>query len=68
MLENIYNPNILYRSTGIILEDLRGNKEEQLFLFDDSQIDLKKEKLSQCFDKLESKFGKNIVQIGFTEN
>ena len=68
LLENIYNPNVLYRSTGIILEDLRCNKEEQLFLFADSQIDIKKEKLSQCFDKLESKFGKNIVQIGFTES
>lgn len=68
LLENIYNPNILYRSTGVILENLRCNCEEQLFLFTDSNIEEKKEKLSQCFDKLENKFGKNIVQIGFTEN
>ncbi len=67
LLENIYSPNVLYRSTGIILEDLRCNNEEQLFLFSDTKEDRKKEKLSQCFDKLENKFGKNIVQIGFTE-
>jgi len=67
LLEEIYNPNILYRSTGIILEDLRCNSEEQLFLFSDNESDLKKDKLSKCFDKLESKFGKNIVKIGFTE-
>lgn len=67
LLENLYNENVLYRSTGIILEDLWPNKEEQLFLFSDSKIDEKKEKLSKCFDTLESKFGKNIIKIGFTE-
>lgn len=67
LLENLYNENVLYRSTGIILEDLWPNKETQLFLFSDDKIDEKKEKLSKCFDTLESKFGKNIIKIGFTE-
>ena len=67
ILERMHNPNILYRSTGIILDDLRANSAEQLFLFSNDDLDSKKEKLSKCFDKLEHKFGKNIVQIGFTE-
>lgn len=67
LLENMYNQNILYRSTGIILDDLKCNSEEQLFLFSDDELDGKKARLSKCFDKLESKFGKNIIQIGFTE-
>ncbi len=65
LLEKIYTPNVIYRSTGIILEDLHCNSEEQLFLFSDSTLDTKKDKLSKCFDKLESKFGKDIVRIGY---
>ena len=67
LLEKMHDKNILYRSTGIILEDFSQNKEEQLFLFANEDLDSKKEKLSKCFDKLEKKFGKNIVQIGFSE-
>ncbi len=65
LLEKIYNPLIVYRSCGIILDNLKSNSEEQLFLFANNEIDNKKEKLSKCFDKLESKFGKDIIQIGF---
>ena len=68
LLNEIHNPNISYRSTGIILDDLICNSEEQLFLFSNDINKEKSEKLSQCFDKLESKFGKNIVQIGFIED
>ena len=68
LLEKIHSPSILYRSTGIILEGLRSNSEEQLFLFSDEAVDSKKEKLSKCFDNLESRFGKDIVQIGFVKD
>ena len=65
MLEEIYNPNILYRSTGVVLENFEYNKEAQLSLFVDNEKELKKEKLAKCFDKLEAKFGKDIIQTGF---
>ena len=68
LLNEIYNPNVLYRSTGIILDDFCKNSAEQLFLFSDDELDSKKDKLSKCFDKLEHKFGKNIVKIGFVGN
>lgn len=68
LLKKIHSPSILYRSTGIILEGLRSNSEEQLFLFSDEAVDSKKEKLSKCFDNLESRFGKDIVQIGFVKD
>ena len=67
LLQKIYSPSVVYRSTGIILDNLRCNTEEQLFLFSDDVLDSKKEKLSKCFDKLEAKFGKDIVQIGFVK-
>ncbi len=65
LLDKIYNPNILYRSTGVILDTFVLNSEEQMSLFADISVDTKKEKLSKCFDKLEQKFGKDIIQTGF---
>ena len=65
LLKEIYNPEILYRSTGIILEKIGEQGIQQLSLYSDEKEE-KKEKLAKCFDKLEAKFGKNIVQTGFT--
>lgn len=66
LLKEIYNPNILYRSTGVILDKIGEQGTEQLSLYSDNSIETKKKNLAKCFDKLESKFGKNIVQTGFT--
>ena len=68
LLEEIYNPEILYRSTGVFLNKIGEQSVEQLSLY--SQVDTtnKKDKLAKCFDKLEAKFGKNIVQTGFYKN
>lgn len=67
LLEEIYDPNIIYRSTGVILEKIGEQGVEQLSLYTDGSDSIKKEKLAKCFDKLESKFGKNIIQTGFTK-
>lgn len=64
LFEKIYDPNITYRSTGIFFNKLVYNNAEQTFLFSEEK-DERKEKLSQCFDRLEAKFGKDIVQTGF---
>ena len=39
-----------------------------MFLFADNEKNLKSERLAKCIDKLEDKFGKNIIQTGFTKN
>lgn len=65
LLDKLYNPNILYRSTGVILDTFTMNDEAQMSLFADEKVDEKKEKLSKCFDKLEARFGKDIIQTGF---
>lgn len=67
LLDKIYNPNILYRSSGVILDHITYNSGEQLFLFGDTTENIKKDKLAKCLDKLESKFGKDIVQTGFVK-
>ena len=68
LLEKIYNPNIIYRSSGIILDGFTSGRGEQMFLFADNEKNLKSERLAKCIDKLEDKFGKNIIQTGFTKN
>lgn len=65
LLEKMYNPNVLYRSTGVILDTFVFNNEAQMSLFSDNVVDERKEKLSKCFDKLEQRFGKDIIQTGF---
>ena len=67
LLEKLYRPNILYRSTGVILDTFEFNSEAQLSLFGNLEEDEKKAKLTKCFDKLESRFGKNIIQTGFIQ-
>ena len=65
LLDKIYNPNILYRSTGVILDTFMFNHEAQMSLFADVDIDERKSKLAKCFDRLENRFGKDIIQTGF---
>lgn len=65
LLEKIYNEKFLYRSTGVILDTFVFNSQAQMSLFTDINVDEKKEKLSKCFDKLEERFGKDIIQTGF---
>ena len=65
LLKEIYTPNILYRSTGVILDKIGEQGTEQLSLYSNTKIENKKKNLTKCFDNLESKFGKNIIQIGF---
>lgn len=67
LLKEIYENGVLYRSTGIILEKIGEQGTEQLSLYSNKENDLKKLKLTKCFDKLESKFGKNIIQTGFVQ-
>ena len=64
ILERLFNPKIIYRSVGIVLENFSSYSESQLNLFQNT--DNKKEKLAESLDKLESKFGRNIVKTGFT--
>ena len=65
LLEEIFDPNILYRSTGVYLGKIGEQGTEQLSLYSDTNLETKKKNLAKCFDSLESKFGKNIIQTGF---
>ena len=68
LLEEMFNPNIVYRSVGINLENFNPTATEQMQLFipEENSRKEKNEKLAESLDKLESKFGRNIVRTGFT--
>ena len=66
-LQKIFNPRILYRSVGITFENFNQCEKQQLLLFQDNEKKEKINKLTNSLDKLEQKFGKNIIKTGFTE-
>ncbi len=65
ILDKMYDSSSLYRSIGIVFENFNQTSKEQLLLFDDSKKRERNEKLGKSLDKLEQKFGRNIVRTGF---
>ena len=65
ILNKMYNSSTLYRSVGIVLENFNSIDKEQLTLFNDTEKQNKNTKLGKSLDKLEQKFGRNIVRTGF---
>ena len=63
MLPNLYRKDILYRSTGVVLDGLVYGGE-QLSLFS-TEADEKEKNLSQCIENIEKRFGKNKIRTGF---
>ena len=67
LLDKIYNPDLIYRSCGVTLENIVYSEESQLSLFASCGNKKNYEKLASAIDKLEKKFGKNTVRTGFFE-
>ena len=67
LLDKLFNPNILYRSTGVIFEDFTENSKVQLGLFVDEKAQ-KNNRLAKAIDNIENKFGKNTIRTGFNDN
>lgn len=65
-LEKIYTPGVLYRSVGIVLENFDSPNEKQTKLFEINLQGKSREKLGKALDKLEKKYGRNVVRTGFT--
>ena len=65
LLDKMFNSSNLYRSIGIVFENFNQNSNEQLTLFESNPKKERNEKLGKSLDKLEQKFGRNIVRTGF---
>ena len=63
ILNKLFQKDIVYRSVGFCAMKLNGAKECQMSIFD-SETNEKKDKLAKSWDKLEEKYGKNIIKMG----
>ncbi len=63
--DEMYRKNAQYRACGISLDDISFHKEAQQNLFNEPTSTKSKDKLCEAIDKLESKFGSNIVKSGW---
>ena len=61
---SIFNPRQSYRSTGVILLDLRECHDEQLDLFGASLQIEKMARLYQGVDQIKAKYGKHTLFLG----
>ena len=68
LLKMMYSPNILYRSVGIVLEEFNSCSNEQLNMFEDQVKKEKCERLGKAIDRIEERFGKNKIKVGFTKD
>jgi DNA polymerase-4/DNA polymerase V len=59
--EKIFDKEITYRQTGVVLLNLTSAKHKQLSLFEDTIRAEKIERLYSVFDELKVKFGKDIL-------
>lgn len=66
LFEKLYQPNIIYRSSGVFVTKLTNTEDVQLILFEDETIK-KKRKLSDAWDKIEQKFGYGAINIGLKD-
>lgn len=63
LLDEIFSPYIIYRSAGVFAEGLEEINTPQLKLFESVVIE-KARKISEVWDKIENKYGKNVFNIG----
>ena len=63
ILNKMFQKDVIYRSVGFCAMKLNGAKEYQMSIFDNENT-AKKDKLAKSWDKLEEKFGKNIIKLG----
>jgi len=59
---DIFIPDVIYRSSGVTFENL--TEQTQLSLFSSVQNNIKAEKITSVWDKLEDKYGRGIIFTG----
>jgi DNA polymerase-4/DNA polymerase V len=64
----VHIPKVLYRTTGVTLQELTSGSVLQKDLFGSTDIADKLETVHKQIDKLEGKFGKRLVYLASTHN
>lgn len=64
--EQIYQPNTLYRSTGVVLSKLKSNREVQFNIFEDPVRVVKMQGVDQAIDTINNQFGRHTIHLAST--
>lgn len=64
----VYNPQFIYRATGVVLQELVSSISVQNTLFESVTKANKFEVIHQYIDNLENKIGKHVVHLGSTQS
>lgn len=64
----LYEPSILYRASGVTLSQLTTSKNAQNDLFGEVVKNDKNDEIFKVVDKLEKRFGNNIIQLSSSLN
>lgn len=66
--EKMHRPKTLYRTTGVVLQDLISSSVSQGDLFGGTDEAQKFERIHEQIDSLENKFGRRVVYLASTHN
>lgn len=61
--DKLFEPQALYRTTGVILSNLKEDQKIQLSIFEDPAHVLKTEHVSQAMDVINSEYGRNQIHL-----
>lgn len=65
LLQRLYTPGVIYRTTGVVFSELAMFTPKQLSIFDISdQVHERDLKVSEAMSKLKHKYGENIISQG----
>ena len=67
LLNKLYSPYVIYRSSGVYVSSLQDSEFSQLYLLD-SVKNLKAQKVAKLWDSIDHKYGKNVFGIGIVPN
>ncbi len=62
LFERVYIPDVIYRSSGVYLENL--TEDSQISLFSSIPDIEKNKRLAESWDKLENKYGRGVIVTG----
>ena len=62
--DTVYRPEMLYRLTGVVLSELRGEGDAQLDLFGEALRAERSRHIFEAVDQVDTKYGKHTVFLG----
>lgn len=65
IFDTLFIPDIIYRSSGVTVENLSKSSDYQLSIFNPADNIIKKENIAFVWDKIDAKYGSNTIFSGY---